>query len=412
MRILLLAPMVPQADGFGAIPKLLHAELSGLSARHEVTLVAAYGELPGQAEAAAALRADGVDAHFLDGRRAAGAAERWRVRTLLASTWARRPWPWRAVTIAARLQPVLDRAVAGKRFDVVAIEDSVMSVFELPAGVPTVLTEHEAERAEPDAWRGGPLRERPLRELQAVDWRRVDGFQRRAWRRFDLLQVFSESDAAEVRRREPGVAGKLRVNPFGMELPAAADPAAEEEDLILFTGTFTHLPNRDAATWLAREIAPAIRARRPAARLRIVGSAPPGEILDLAGPGVEVVADAPSVAPHLAAAAVVMAPVRSGGGMRLKVLEGMALGKAVATTTRGTEGFASFGGELPLAVADDAPGLAAACVELLDDAARRRALGLAAREFAERNCTPGPWAGRLERTYEEARGAEAAREAA
>jgi glycosyltransferase involved in cell wall biosynthesis len=411
VRILLLAPMVPQADGLGAIPKLLDAELRGLAARHEVTFVGAYGDLPGQAEAAAALRAEGFDAHFLDGRRSAATGERWRVRALLASTWARKPYPWRAVPIAARLQPVLDRAIAGREFDVVAIEDSVMSVFALPAGVPTVLTEHEAERAAASEWSGGSLLERPLRMLQAADWRRVDGFQRRAWHRFDLLQVFSDSDADEVRRREPAVAPRLRVVPFGMELPAAADPAGEEPDLVLFTGTFTHLPNRDAARWLATEIAPAIRARRPGARLRIVGSAPPREVLDLAGEGVEVVADAPSIDPHLAAAAVVIAPVRSGGGMRLKVLEALGRGKAVVTTPRGTEGFAVFGEQLPLAVGADPEALAVACAGLLEDEGERRALGAAARNFAERRCSPGPWAERLERVYEEARAA-TAREAA
>ena len=77
---------------------------------------------------------------------------------------------------------------------------------------------------------------------------------------------------------------------------------------------------------------PAVRARRPGARLRMVGSAPPREVLDLAGPGIEVIADAPSMQPHLEAAGAGDAPVRSGGGMRMKVLEAMAAGKAVVTT--------------------------------------------------------------------------------
>ena len=59
-----------------------------------------------------------------------------------------------------------------------------------------------------------------------------------------------------------------------MILPRPATPA-EEPDTVLFAGTFAHLPNRDAALWLAEEIMPAVRARRPEARLRIVGSAPP-----------------------------------------------------------------------------------------------------------------------------------------
>src|SRR4029079_3107933 len=96
-----------------------------------------------------------------------------------------------------------------------------------------------------------------------------------------------------------------------------------------------HPPNRDAALWLAREILPAVRERAPGARLRILCSAPPSGVLGVADTQGEVVANAPSVIPHLEEAAVVMAPVRSGGGMRMKVLQAMAAGQAaVATPTR------------------------------------------------------------------------------
>jgi polysaccharide biosynthesis protein PslH len=408
MRLLLIVPMVPQADGIGAIPKLLAAELDGLTERGvEVTLLGTYGDLPGQAEAAAALAAAGVDAHFFDGRRPADARGRLAARRALAGGWLRNPWPWRAVSLVRGMQPLLDRLAASRELDVVAYEDSAMAPLRPPAGVPTVLTEHEAERAPASDWSGGPLRERPLRRLQAADWGRLDRFQREAWHRFDLLQVFSESDAADVRSREPGVAARLRINPFGMEVPSAADPAREEEDLILFTGTFTHLPNRDAAAWLAAEIAPAIRARRPGARLRIVGSAPPREVRELAGEGVEVIADAPSLDPHIDAAAVVIAPIRSGGGMRLKVLEAMGKGKAVVTTPRGTDGFTHFGEPLPLVVGEDAAALAEGCAGLLADREGRRRLGTEARAFVERRCSPTAWADRLIAVYEEAAGATA-----
>src|SRR5262249_5857656 len=81
-----------------------------------------------------------------------------------------------------------------------------------------------------------------------------------------------------------------------------------------------HPPTRDAAVWLADEIMPRVWANQPSARLQIVGSAPPGELTALAGPGVEVVPDVPDVQPFLEGAAVCVAPVRTGGGMRMKVL--------------------------------------------------------------------------------------------
>ncbi len=402
MRILLVTSMVPDASGIGAIPKLLAAELEGLRERHEVTLLSTFGEDPGQAEAADRLLRSDLDAHIVDRRRAPSPARRWRVRAELAATWLTRRRPWRVVCGAAGVQPLLDRLAAEGRFDVVAVEDSPMAVLRYPAGIPAVFTEHEAIRAPASQWQSPRLRERPRRALRALDWRRWDAFMARAWERFDLLQVFSESDAEAVRRLAPALAPRIRVNPYGMILPPADDPAREAPGAILFTGTFAHLPNREAAIWLAGEIMPAVRERHPSALLRIVGRTPPREVLELAGPGVEVVADAPSMEPFLETAAVIVAPVRSGGGMRMKVLEAIARGKAVVTTGLGAEGFNCFEEEPPLAVADDTEGVAAAVAALLGDDAGRRQLGERARGFALRHHSPEAWAGRLERVYEEA----------
>ncbi len=399
---MLVTSMVPDAGGIGAIPKLLAAQLAGLRERHEVTLVTSFGEDPGQAEAAARLLASDLDAHVVDRRRSPSPWRRWRVRGELAAVWATRRWPWRVVLGAAGMQPLIDRVAASREFDVVAVEDNPLAVLRFPAGVPVVFTEHEAIRAPADQWRSTRLAERPLRALRAHDWRRWERFLPTIWKRFDLLQVFCEADAAEVRRLAPALAPRVRVNPYGMILPAPCDPAREQPGTVLFTGTFAHLPNRDAARWLAGEIMPAVRARHPGARLRVVGSAPPAEVRALAGDGVEVVADAPAMEPHLEAAAVVVAPVRNGGGMRMKVLEAIAREKAVVTTGLGAEGFAGLEPQLPFRVADDADGIAAAIAALLGDDRERRELGRRGREFAERHHSPAAWAARLEAVYEEA----------
>lgn len=401
---MLVTSMVPDAGGVGAIPKLLAAQLAGLRERgHEITLVTTFGEDPGQAEAAAALLGSDLDAHILDRRRSGSARRRWRVRGELAASWATSGWPWRVVCGAAGMQPLIDRVAASRGFDVVAVEDNPMAVLRFPAGVPVVLTEHEAIRAPASQLGPARLSERPLRALRARDWQRWEGFLPRIWERFELLQVFCAADAEAVGRQAPALAPRVRIDPYGMILPAASDPAREQPGTVLFTGTFAHLPNRDAARWLAAEIMPAVRARQPGARLRVVGSAPPPEILGLAGDGVEVIADAPSMEPHLEAAAVVVAPVRSGGGMRMKVLEAMARRKAVVTTNLGAEGFASLEPELPLRIAEDADSIAASIAGLLGDDDERRALGRGAREFAQRHHSPAAWAARLEAVYEEAR---------
>jgi glycosyltransferase involved in cell wall biosynthesis len=403
MKVLLVAPVPPQADGAGAIPVLLHAELLGLQELHEVTLVTAVGDEPGEEEAVARLR-DQVEVHVADRRRPPPGPQRRRRQLRMAAAWTRGRWPWRTVWFAAPgIQRIVDRLAAGRDFDVVAVEDSAMSVFRYPAGVPTVYTHHEVLRPRPVAWNAGPPSRWPAWAFGELDWRRWSRFQPEAWRRFDRVQVFSQRDADAITDLAPEVGPRVRVNPFGLVLPPRADPAREAANTILFVGNFAHPPNRDAAIWLAREILPAVLERHPGARLRIVGTAPSPEVRALAGPHVELVADAPSVLPHLEEAAVVMAPVRTGGGMRMKVLQAMAAGKAVVTTGRATEGYTGFGEEPPLAVADSEVEIAAATAALLADDERRLGLGARAREFAERHYSPEAWAGRLTEVYEEAR---------
>ncbi len=403
MRILLVTSMVPDAAGIGAMPKLFQAQLDGLSEHHQVTLVAGYGDEPGQAEAAARLLRSGVEARFADRRRSPTPRRRWRVRGELAYAWLTEGWPWRVVSGAGGLQVLIDDATRKRRFDVVAVEDNPAAMLRFPAGVPRVLTEHEAVRAPASEWRAVRFSERPLRALRAADWRRWERFLKSAWQRFDLLQVYCEGDAAAVRRAAPELGERIRVNPYGIILPPRLDPEEEKPGTILFSGTFGHLPNRDAARWLATEIMPAIRARAPQARLCILGSAPPREILELAGPGIEVIANPASMEPHLRAAALVLAPVRSGGGMRMKVLEALARQRAVVTTTLGAEGFTTFEAEPPLAIADDVEAIAETTAALLLDDGRRRELARRGRLFAERHHSPAAWAERLESVYTEAR---------
>jgi len=402
MRILLVVPVPPQAEGGGAIPVLLDAELRGLRQLHEVTLVTALGDEPGEAEAVARLREAG-DVRVADRRRPPPGGRRRRRQLRMAAAWARGRWPWRTVWYAdPGIQRILDRLGGEREFDLVAVEDSAMSVFRFPVGVPSVFTHHEVLRPRPIDLRPGSPRRWPAWAFGELDWCRWRGFQRRAWESFDLVQVFSRRDAEAIAELAPAAAARVRVDPFGLVLSPASDPAREETGTILFVGAFHHPPNRDAAIWLAREILPAVLARVPGARLRIVGSAPPPEVLALGGERVEVVADVPSVRPHTEAAAVVMAPVRTGGGMRMKVLQAMAAGKAVVTTPRGTEGYTDFDEEPPLAVGESTAEIAAATAALLVDDAGRRRLGERARAFAERHHSPEAWARRQTAVFEEA----------
>jgi glycosyltransferase involved in cell wall biosynthesis len=270
-----------------------------------------------------------------------------------------------------------------------------MAAFRLPPGLPSILTEHEVRRRrkikgpprEPRAW--------PRWAFNEVDWRRWPSYQRRVWSRFDALQVFTERDAQAVAMLAPELANRVRVNPFAVE-PPPPDEVEEEPDTMVFAGNYTHPPNVDAAQWLAKDILPRVARLHPRVELSIVGPYAPPEVRSLDGPRVRFLGCVPDIDPLLRRTAVVMAPVRTGGGMRMKVLHAMALGKPVVTTPRGAEGLEPDGAALPLEIGEDADALAHAAVSLLQDRDARRDLGNGARSYVQAHHSPQAYVDRLD----------------
>jgi len=396
MRILLVTPIPPDATAPGAIPALQHAELHGLATRNEITLVCVAGPDPAEHDAVARLRAEGFDVHAAMRTEPRGAA-RWRRRARFARLWLVRRWPWRTVWFhEPEAQRIIDRLLRERRFDVIAVDDDAAAVYDFGAGVPAVLTQCEVGRSLPSAT-GSRLAD----VLLERDFRRWPRYQRETSRLFSRILVFSARDRDDLVALDPGLRDRVRVTPFGIDIPELADGRIVP-DTLMFAGDYTHPPNVDAARWLALDILPRVRERRPGARLQLLGIHAPGEILALgARDGVEVLGAVPDLAPFFARAAVVMAPVRIGGGMRMKVLHAMASGKAVVTTPLGGEGL-SEDGTPPLALGADAEALARVTADLLADPAACAELGARARAFVVERYGPDAFARRLERVYEEA----------
>jgi glycosyltransferase involved in cell wall biosynthesis len=299
------------------------------------------------------------------------------------------------------VQETIDGLTRDQRFDLAAVEDNSMGIFRFPAGLPTVLTEHEVRNPRPVDWRCGHPGSWPAWAFRESDWRRWPAYERSVWRAFDRIQVFTDRDAATIGRLAPDMLDRVRVNPFGIDPPAPSDPASEQEGLLLFVGNFAHPPNVDAARWLVDDIMPRLRSRTTGARLQLVGAGPPADVRALAGPDVEVLGEVPSVAPFLEAAAVVLAPIRIGGGMRMKALHALASGKPLVTTFRGAEGLAVAGVEPPFLAADEPEAFALLVDELLQDSGLRKELGARARSFVLEHYSPQAYCNRLEAVYSE-----------
>ncbi len=162
-----------------------------------------------------------------------------------------------------------------------------------------------------------------------------------------------------------------------------------ETNDVVFTGALFWYPNVDAVIWFASRIWPLIRREVPVARFAIVGREPAAEVQILGGlSGVEVVPNVADVRPYLARAAVCVAPLRCGGGTRLKILEALASGRPVVSTSVGVAGLELIGGR-DLCVVDDPPAFAAACVELLRNSDLRTSLGQAGRRAVEQGLRLG-----------------------
>jgi glycosyltransferase involved in cell wall biosynthesis len=218
------------------------------------------------------------------------------------------------------------------------------------------------------------------RKAEVAAWQR---YERATRPQFDAIVVFAERDVAAV---EPsaGNASLIRV-PLEVDVPTRPlHPQGSDPPTIVFVGGFAHPPNVDAALWVGRTIFPRVLERVPEARLGIVGHEPGDDIRALAGGPVSVHASVADVTPYVDRAAVVVAPIRLGGSMRMKVLEAIAAGKALVATPRAAEGVDAVPGEHFLLAADDDE-LVEALVGLLLSPERRRALGESARAWAKEN---------------------------
>jgi glycosyltransferase involved in cell wall biosynthesis/O-antigen/teichoic acid export membrane protein len=242
--------------------------------------------------------------------------------------------------------------------------------------VPRVLVEPDpASFAAAERARWEPVWGRLVHRLDDRAWR---GFERRVLSGVSTVVVFAEQDRRTLAEASGGT--PMLTIPFGTDFVERPTSPVSDEPAILFVGSFLHAPNRDAAVRLVRDILPRIRARRADARLFLVGDRPPRELAGVEG--VEVTGVVPDVASFYARSSVVVAPLRLGGGMRVKVVEALAAGKPLVASTLAVSGLAVADGE-QLVLADSDDELAAAVVRLLDDPALRRRLGAAARAWAE-----------------------------
>ncbi len=240
-------------------------------------------------------------------------------------------------------------------------------------GVPKILDEVESGLFLDQVRRAAdPL----CRARRLLMWWKYVRFLRRLTRDFAACTVVSEVEARILRQIAPGA--RVAVIPNGIPLARYQGvEAAPEPDTLIFPGAPTYWANRDALEFFAAAIWPEIRRRRRGARLWITGRTPEGVVLPCP-PGWVYTGYLEDIRPWMARAWAMVAPLRFGGGTRLKILEAMALGTPVVSTAKGAEGLV-FRVPDAVEIADDPAAFARAVVALLEDPERRARQGQRAR---------------------------------
>jgi glycosyltransferase involved in cell wall biosynthesis len=195
------------------------------------------------------------------------------------------------------------------------------------------------------------------RALEAKQWE--------IWlaRNADVTLMCSELERESLLRLAPG--SDVRVASHVVEPRPGGTPFSERRGL-MFLGSFPHQANVDAVQHLVRDILPEVRHKIPGVTLRIVGSDPPPEVEALAGEGITVTGRVPCLEDHFARSRVLVAPLRWGAGIKIKVLESLGHGLPVVLSSLGAEGLHLTHGTDAL-IADEPQAFAAAVVRLHAD---------------------------------------------
>jgi GT2 family glycosyltransferase/glycosyltransferase involved in cell wall biosynthesis len=386
LRVLVLAARLPRLDVDGSW--VLFRRLQAQARVHRVTLFA-FVEPGDDGSAAEPLRAAGIEVLTCE-----------RVRNPLPGNLHHAvPWRlWRDYSAPAMRAAVL-RCLEATDHDLVQVE--YVEMLHLLRGVrrdrPWVYTCHEslglAARREHERSRGIARWAGWWRSAQATTW------EARLLRGVAHMVALSGHDASHLQ------AGRgcppIDVVPSGLDVERFAAPSGvvAAPATLLFVGYFRHDPNVDAACWLVEAILPLLRRRCPEVRVRLVGGEAQPRVQALAAHGgVEVTGHVPDLVAALAAATVVVLPLRTGGGLRGKLLEAWAASRPVVATAIACEGTAARDGEHCL-VADDAEGFASAAARLLGDAALRTRLAAAGHALVLRDHATAGVVGAYERIY-------------
>lgn len=304
----------------------------------------------------------------------------------------------------ARLARLIERLTQETAFDIVQIEFAYMGQYvkHIRSGK-TVLHEHDV--AYRPAFRRYKKTESAIKKaIMLAEWCRWAYYEPKIARRFNHILCVTDRD----RKLLEWLTGTRHISylPRAVAVPDSPPPyESREPESILFVGSFSHHPNVDAAIWLGEEIFPLVVRQYPRATFYVVGPNPPPALQKIADtqPGIKILGFVDDVVPFLQRCSVFVAPLRYGGGVKVKILHAMAQGIPVVSTKVGIEGIDGIEPH-SVPVAESAKPLAGHICALFKDRAHAAVVGRKGWETMQRRYSWEHTIGRLEDIYNKALG--------
>ncbi len=388
MKILILTPQLPYPPQQGTSLRNFHI-IRGLAQRHEVTLLS-----------------------FLEENQTADPTTITPLKNLCRKivtvavpqrSLADRLWQLirsRLPDMAHRLyspafEAALQRLLVQKQFDVVQVEGIELARYmslirAADSRARLVFDDHNAET---ELQQRNLLTDlyQPHRWLAAayswVQVQRLRRFESWAMKTADAVVAVSEADKRHLQSLIPNLPKRsvaISVIPNSIDVQAYQQPVPPLPYDLVFSGKMDYRPNIDAVLWFAEAVWPLVCAQRPSTTWVIVGQKPHARLSSLRSmPGITVTGWVEQVQPYLAGAQVVVMPFRIGSGTRLKLIEAMAMGKAIVSTPIGAEGF-PVQDDKQLLLAEGGEAIATAVLRLLDHPQKQAELGQSAQKFAQK----------------------------
>ncbi len=284
----------------------------------------------------------------------------------------------------AEMRAALAELAKGEPFDVVHADQTNMGQFALPfTRSRRVLDLHNALWVLYKRLAETTAATSPMKYILMRDWRLLKRYEGELCRAFEAVTAVSEEDKAAL--MEAGARGDMTVIPIAIDTDEQAfiqrQPSGPH---IVHIGTMYWPPNIDGITWFLDEIYPRVKAQVPDVRCTLIGARPPASISERAqtDSSLTVTGYVPDPLPYLRDSSMMVVPLRSGGGMRVKILNALSQGIPMVSTTVGCEGIAVENGR-DILVADDPAAFADATVRLLKDAALNQQITERGRQTAE-----------------------------